>query len=187
VSRAAIAVRYARAIFEIGVENGTLPELVERISRFAKVYQDSAELRSVLDNPLIEAEKREAILRDVAQAVGLSGDGLNAVRLLASRHKLRALPDVAKKLGSLSDDKAGIVRAIVTTAMRLPESFYERLQRELETVTQRKIVIDRREDASLIGGVITRIGDNTIDGSVRGRLEEIQRSLAGGAGGGAAS
>jgi F-type H+-transporting ATPase subunit delta len=184
MSRAAIAVRYARAIFEIGVETSPLADLVERIGRFAKVYQESAELRSVLDNPLVEAEKREAILRDVAQAVGLSGDGLNAVRLLAQRHKLRALPDIAKTLGSLSDEKAGIVRATVTTAQRLPESFYERLQRELETVTQRKIVIDRRQDASLIGGVVTRIGDNTIDGSVRGRLDEIRRSLTSSAGGG---
>jgi F-type H+-transporting ATPase subunit delta len=185
MSRAAIAVRYARAIFDLGVETSTLPELVDRLGRFAKVYQDSAELRSVLDNPLIEAERREAILRDVAQAVGLSGDGLNAVRLLASRHKLRALPEVAKKLGALSDEKAGVVRATVTTAARMPEAFFERLQRELESVTQRRIVIDRREDASLIGGVVTRIGDNTIDGSVRGRLEEIQRSLSGRAGGSA--
>jgi F-type H+-transporting ATPase subunit delta len=185
MSRAAIAVRYARAIFDLGVEASTLPELVDRIGRFAKVYQDSAELRSVLDNPLIEAERREAILRDVAQAVGLSGDGLNAVRLLASRHKLRALPEVAKKLGALSDEKAGVVRATVTTAARMPEGFFERLQRELESVTQRRIVIDRREDASLIGGVVTRIGDNTIDGSVRGRLEEIQRSLSGRVGGSA--
>jgi F-type H+-transporting ATPase subunit delta len=180
-------VRYARAIFDIGVETSTLPALVERIGRFAKVYQESPELRSVLDNPLIEIEKREAVLREVAQAVGLAGDGLNAVRLLAQRHKLRALPEIAKKLGSLSDEKAGIVRATVTTATRMPESFYERLQRELEGVTQRKIAIDRREDASLIGGVITRIGDNTIDGSVRGRLEEIQRSLVGSAGGSASS
>jgi F-type H+-transporting ATPase subunit delta len=181
MSRAAIALRYARAIFELGVETSTLPELVERIGRFARAYQDSPELRSVLDNPLVEIEKREAVLRDVAQAVGLSGDGLNAVRLLAARHKLRALPEVAKRLGALSDEKAGVVRATVTTATRLPESFYERLQRELESVTQRKIVIDRRQDPSLIGGVITRIGDNTIDGSVRGRLEEIQRSLGAGA------
>lgn len=183
MSRATVAVRYARAIFEIGVETSTLPDLVERIGRFAKVYQDSLELRSVLDNPLIEIEKREAILRDVAQAVGLSGDGLNAVRLLAARHKLRALPEVAKKLGTLSDEHAGIVRATVTTAMRLPDAFYQRLQSELEAVIKRRIVIERREDPSLIGGVVTRIGDNTIDGSVRGRLEEIQRSLGNSSGG----
>ena len=185
MSRAAVAVRYARAVFEIGVETASLPDLVERIAQFARVYQESSELRSVLDNPLVDAQKREAILRDVAQAVGLSGDGLNAVRLLAVRHKLRALPEIAKKLGALADEQAGVVRATVTTARRMSEAFYERLQRELEAATQRRIVIDRREDASLIGGVLTRIGDNTIDGSVRGRLDAIQRSLSGRAAGSA--
>ena len=151
--------------------------MCEKIWRFARVYQESDELQSVLDNPLVELEKREAILRDVADRVGLTGAGLNAVRLLASRHKLAALPDIAKQLGALSDQKAGIVRATVTTATRLPESFYERLRGELEAATARRIVIERREDPSIIGGVITRIGDNTIDGSVRGQLTEIERSL----------
>jgi F-type H+-transporting ATPase subunit delta len=176
-SHTAVALRYGRAIFELGVESGTLSELVDKIGRFASLYDESEELKSVLDNPLVELEKREAILADVAQAVGLSGDGLNAMRLLASRHKLAALPEIAKKLGALSDEKAGIVRATVTAATRMPESFYERLKAELESATGRRIVIERRQDPALIAGVVTRIGDNTIDGSVRGRLGEIERSL----------
>jgi F-type H+-transporting ATPase subunit delta len=69
------------------------------------------------------------------------------------------------------------VRATVTAATRMPESFYERLKAELESATGRRIVIERRQDPALIAGVVTRIGDNTIDGSVRGSLGEIVRSL----------
>lgn len=177
MSRAVVATRYARAIFDLGVETNTLPELCEKVGRFARVYAESDELKSVLDNPMVDAEKRESILRDVADRVGLSGTALNTVRLLASRHKLAALPEIAKQLGSLSDQKAGLVRATVTTAVRMPESFFERLRGELEAATARRIVIERREDPSLIGGVVTRIGDNTIDGSVRGQLAEIERSI----------
>jgi F-type H+-transporting ATPase subunit delta len=177
MSRAVVATRYARAIFDLGVETNTLPELCEKVGRFARVYAENDELKSVLDNPMVEPEKREFILRDVAERVGLSGTALNTVRLLASRHKLAALPEIARQLGSLSDQKAGLVRATVTTAVRMPESFYERLRGELEAATSRRIVIERREDPSLIGGVVTRIGDNTIDGSVRGQLAEIERSI----------
>jgi len=177
MSHAVVAARYGRAIFDLGVETNSLPELCERIGRFASVYAGSAELRSVLDNPMVELDKREAILAEVAQFVGLSGAGLNAVRLLAKRQKLSALPDIARKLGALADEKAGVVRATVTTAKRMPEGFYERLRSELEAATSRRIVIERREDPELIGGVVTRIGDNTIDGSVRGQLAEIERSL----------
>ena len=177
MSRAVVATRYARAIFDLGVETNTLPELCEKVGRFARLYAENDELKSVLDNPMVEPEKREVILRDVAERVGLSGTALNTVRLLASRHKLAALPEIARQLGSLSDQKAGLVRATVTTAVRMPESFYERLRGELEAATARRIVIERREDPSLIGGVVTRIGDNTIDGSVRGQLAEIERSI----------
>jgi F-type H+-transporting ATPase subunit delta len=82
-------------------------------------------------------------------------------------------------LATLADEKAGVVRATVTSAGPLPDSFYERLTKELETATQRKVAIDRQEDPTLIAGVVTRIGDNTIDGSVKGRLAEIERLLAG--------
>jgi len=133
---------------------------------------------AVLDNPMVEADKRAAMLADVAGRVGLSGVGLNAVKLLAQRKRLASLPEIARRLATLADEKAGVVRATVTSAGPLPESFFERLVTELETATQRKVAIDRQQDPTLIAGVVTRIGDNTIDGSVKGRLAEIERQLA---------
>lgn len=170
--------RYARAIFELGVEAGQAVALSEQIKSFADTYASSAELRSVLDNPMVELSQRAAMLADVAGRVGLSGVGLNAVRLLSRRNRLAWLPAIARRLASLADEKAGVVRAVVTSAGPLPESFYERLTVELESATQRKVAIDRQLDPSLIAGVVTRIGDNTIDGSVKGRLAEIERRLS---------
>jgi F-type H+-transporting ATPase subunit delta len=177
MSASAVADRYARAIFELGVEGGTLAQLTQQIGKFAETYAASPELRAVLDNPVVETDKREAVLKDVAARLGLSPLATTAIRYIASRRRLRSLPDIARRLGTLSDEKEGIVRATVTAAAPLPESFYEKLKGELESITGRKIVLDRREDPSLIAGVVTRIGDNTIDGSLRGRLEHIERQL----------
>jgi F-type H+-transporting ATPase subunit delta len=174
----AVAERYARAIFDLGVEAGQLEALTGQIRNFSETYTASRELRSVLDNPLIELAKRQAILQEVAARVGLTGVGLNAVRFVAQRHRLSSLPGIARRLASLADEKAGVIRATVTSAGPLPESFYERLVKELEGATQRKVALDRKQDPSLIAGVVTRIGDNTIDGSVKGRLAEIERQLA---------
>jgi F-type H+-transporting ATPase subunit delta len=173
----AVAERYARAIFELGVESGQLEALTGQIRSFADTYASSRELQSILDNPLVELTKRQAILQDIAARVGLAGVGLNALRFLAQRNRLAFLPGIAKRLASLADEKGGVVRATVTSAGPLPESFYERLIKELESATQRKVALDRRQDPSLIAGVVTRIGDNTIDGSVKGRLAEIERQL----------
>lgn len=179
MSQAPIADRYARAIFELGVETGQLAPITEQVRRFAQAYAGNAELRSVLDNPIIEQEKRDAVLADVAARLGLMGNALNLIKLLASRKKLRVISEIARRLDSFSDDKAGVVRATVTSAGPMPDTFYQKLVAELEAATARKIVLERREDPSLIAGFVTRIGDNTIDGSVRGRLTEIERQLVG--------
>lgn len=179
MSQAPVADRYARAIFELGVETGQLAPITEQVRRFAQTYSKSSELRAILDNPIIEAEKREAVLNDVAGRLGLTGSALNLIKLLASRKKLRVVPDIARRLDRFTDEKAGVVRATVTSAKSMPDSFYQKLVAELEAATARKIVLERREDPSLIAGFVTRIGDNTIDGSVRGRLDEIERQLVG--------
>lgn len=179
MSQAPVADRYARAIFELGVETNQLAAITDQVRRFAQVYSGSAELRAVLDNPIIEAEKRDAVLQDVATRLGLMGHGLNLIKLLSSRKKLRVVPDIARRLDRFSDEKAGVVRATVTSARPMPDSFYQKLVAELESATARKIVLERKEDPSLIAGFVTRIGDNTIDGSVKGRLNEIERQLVG--------
>jgi F-type H+-transporting ATPase subunit delta len=177
MSLSTVAERYGRAIFELGVENNQLEDLVGQVTDFAATYRQNPELASLLENPMIEQPEREAILQEVAARVGLTGIGLNAVRLLARRRKLRALPEIAKKLSEEADRHAGVVRATVTSAVPLADSFYQRLQSDLEAAISRRVVLERREDPSLIAGVVTRIGDHTIDGSIRGRLAEIERQL----------
>jgi F-type H+-transporting ATPase subunit delta len=175
--QATVAERYARAIFALGVETGTLAALADQVRRFAAAYQTSLDLRSVLENPLILPEQRQKVLTEVASRLELGPSALNTVRYLAQRRRLSALPDIAKRLDSLSDEQQGVVRATVTSAAPMAESFYLRLSEQLATLVGRKVVLDRREDPSLIAGVVTRIGDNTIDGSIRGRLDQLERKL----------
>jgi F-type H+-transporting ATPase subunit delta len=178
MSHAAIAERYARAIFEIGNETRQLAQLTDQIRKFSELYTSSPELRGVLDNPVIPDEKREGLLKDLGTRLGLSQQALNAIRLLASRRRLAALPDVARGLGRLADDAAGVVRATVITARLLPESYYAELTAKLEQTLSRKVLLDIKEDPGLIAGVVTKIGDRTIDGSLKGRLAAMERQLA---------
>jgi F-type H+-transporting ATPase subunit delta len=174
---ATIAERYARAIFELGVETGTLAALADQVRKFAAAYETSDDLRSVLENPLVPLEKRQQILSELATKIGAGPFALNTLRYLARRRRLKSLPEIARRLDTLSDEKEGVMRATVTAASTLPDAFYQRLGNELESMVGRKVVLERREDPSLIAGVVTRIGDNTIDGSLRGRLELLERKL----------
>ena len=172
-----LAERYARAVFELGIESGQLAQLTEQLRSVAELHASSDELRAVLDNPIVDEPKRVAVLTAVGARLGLGRLALNTVRLLMQRRRVRLLPELARALAKLHDEKAGILRATVTSAAPLAEAFCQRLTGELEQLTGRKVVLERRNDPGLIAGVVTRIGDNTIDGSIQGRLEALERQL----------
>jgi F-type H+-transporting ATPase subunit delta len=177
VSQTTVAERYARAILELADEAKQLSQVTEQIRSVAEAYEESGELRAITGNPAIESGARDALLKELGARLSLSPVAMNAVRLMARRGRLSALPDVAETLARLADQKVGVLRATVTSARPLSEEYYERLAAELEKRTSRKIILERREDPTLIGGVVTHIGDHTIDGSLKGRLAALGRQL----------
>ncbi len=177
MSDAAVAERYARAVFELGVEAGQLEKLLQDLAKAAELFAGSSELRGVLGNPLVGEDARESLLKDLASRASLGELATNTLRLLSRRRRLAVLPDIARLLGKFSDERAGILRATVLTAVALPESVYTELKAKLEAATNKKVVLERKQDPSLIGGIVTKIGDNTIDGSIKGRLAEMERQL----------
>lgn len=174
----AVAERWARAVFELGTETGQLKPLTDQLARFAQTYASSPELRSVLDNPVVEERHRAEILASVAQRLGLTPHALNTVKLLAQRNRLQALPEIAARLTQLADERAGVVRARVTSAAPLAEAYVARLAVELEKVAGKKVVIERSVDPALLGGLVARVGDHVIDGSLSSRLERLERQLS---------
>lgn len=172
-----IAKRYATAIFELGVETSTLDALVGELDRAAAAYDASAELRSSLENPLVPIAAKRAILDDICAALSISAHAKNTLSLLLDRRRMRALPQIAQRLKEMADEKRGILRAQVYTAMPLPEDYYARLQTQLERVTGRRVVLDRKLDSSLICGVVARVGDTIYDGSILSRLKQMRDSM----------
>jgi F-type H+-transporting ATPase subunit delta len=172
-----VARRYAKALFELGTELGQLEALVEEIDAAAGSYAGSAELQTALHNPLFPYAVKKNIVADLAQTIGLGQTAKNTLFLLNDRRRMSALPGIAKFLREMSDKKKGLLRAEVVTATPLSEAYYARLQQQLEKMTGRTVVLDKREDPAILAGVITRIGDTIYDGSLRARLHEIKHAL----------
>jgi F-type H+-transporting ATPase subunit delta len=176
VSQSTIAERYARAIFELADEANQVEPVTAAIRGFAEAYQSSEELRRVLGHGLDDAH-RESLLKDLTVRLTAPALADKAIRFLAFRRRLPAIAEIATLLTRLADEKAGVIRATVTSAAPLSEDYYRELTREIEQRTSRRVIIDRKEDPSLLAGVVTRIGDQTVDGSLRGRLDAIERQL----------
>src|SRR6185436_8522150 len=105
-----------------------------------EVYRASEELDRALGNPAVEEASRDAVLKDLGSSLSLSPLSLNAIRLMARRRRLGAIADVSREIRRLADEKAGVLRATVTTAKPLPESYYQRLAVELEKRLGQKIM-----------------------------------------------
>jgi F-type H+-transporting ATPase subunit delta len=169
--------RYARALLEIGREQGSLEALTNELSLAASVYEGSSELKSALENPLVALAAKRNILADIADAISASSTAKHTLLLLADRRRVRALPAIARTLRELADTQKGIVRAEVTAARPLSAEQSEKLRAQLERITGKQIAIDTRVDASLLAGVVTRIGDTIYDGSLRGRMAQLRGQL----------
>ena len=177
MSAETIAHRYARAIFDLGVETSTLTTLVQDVQKLAETYETSEELRRIMMNPLVAESAREATINEIADRLGLSPLGRNTAGLLAQRKRLFALKSIAEELDRLSDEKAGVARATVISAERLSEAYEQRLVQELSAMTGKKIVLEQKQDPELLAGLIVRIGDRLIDGSAKARLAELSSQL----------
>jgi F-type H+-transporting ATPase subunit delta len=174
VSVSLVARRYAQALIELGVEQGELDKVVDEIAAFAEAWETSADLRNSIENPLIPHVAKKAVVGALADELGATATVRHALQLLVDRRRAKTLPYVAKMARQLADARKGIVRAEVTTATPLADAYYGRLQAQLEKMTGKRVVIDRHTDASLIAGVVTRIGDRIIDGSLRTRLQTLR-------------
>jgi F-type H+-transporting ATPase subunit delta len=178
VSVSVVARRYARALLELGVEQGELDKIVDEIGSLTAAWETSADLRNAIENPLIAHAAKKAVVNELADRIGVTSTTRRALLLLVDRRRTKALPYIAQTLRELADARKGVVRAEVTTAAPLNDAYYVRLQAQLEKMTGRRVVIDRRTDASLIAGVVTRIGDRIIDGSLRTRLQSLHDAMA---------
>ena len=169
--------RYAKALYALAGESQAVEQVSRDLSDFAATWKSSPELRAVFENPGFSAEVRRRVLRDIAAQGSLHEQVRNTLLLLADRRRLSFLPEIVDALDEIVAAKSGRLSAEVTTASQLPETYFTALQRTLREVTGKEVDVVHKTDPSLIGGVVTRIGDQVFDGSIRNRLSELKDEL----------
>jgi F-type H+-transporting ATPase subunit delta len=101
----------------------------------------------------------------------------NFVLLLTRRRRIRLLPRIYEEFGQLANEYRGIVVAEVTSAVPLDDADKAVIIRQLSELTGRRAILRTQVDPSILGGLIVRIGDKLIDGSLRTRLERLRETL----------
>jgi F-type H+-transporting ATPase subunit delta len=171
--------RYAEAAFEIAVRDGTVDAWRADLEAAAAALAGPAVARAV-ENPAIAPAVRERAVRaGLESSIGRAT--LNLILFMLRRRRIDQLPRVVEEFRRLDDQRRGIVHATATSAMPLATSEVTALTARLEQLTGGRVELTVETDPSLLGGLVVRVGDRLIDGSVRGRLERLRNQLVSGA------
>jgi F-type H+-transporting ATPase subunit delta len=166
--------RYAEAAFQLATRDGSIEQWRRELEQAAALTD--GQLMDALANPALPLDQRLAaadrVLADLSQSVR------NLVLLLVRRHRIEQLPRVVAEFVRLDERRQGIIHATATSAAPLTDPEVRALTARLEQMTGGRIALSTDVDEALLGGLIVRVGDRLIDGSVRGRLERLRNQLA---------
>ncbi len=166
--------RYAQAAFEVARERGQVDRWAAELERLVALLEGT-EAGAFLAAPQIPfGAKREFVEQALA---GFLPEVRNLVLLLVRRRRVRLLRQIFEEFGRLANEYRGVVVAEVTSAVPLEDADKAVIIRQLSELTGKRVILRTRVDPSILGGLIVRIGDKLIDGSVRTRLERLRETL----------
>ena len=168
--------RYAQAVFESARERGSFENWEKDLTVLAQIVREP-QFAALLKSPRLPLTAKRQVLQEALPEV--TGEALNLATILTGKGRLEALiGPITREYGRLLDQYRGIVRVEVVTAIDLDPSEQDRITRELSEGSGKQIRMVHRVNPELIGGMLVRIGDRVVDGSVLGRLGSLRRSLA---------
>jgi len=177
MARRIYARRYSQAVFNIALERDELDRWQSDLRKIATLGED-APFIALVENPKIHFEDKARLLTE--RLGDINPLALNLVYLLVTRGRLRMVGDIADEYQRLLDSYRGIERAEVTTAVTLDDKERQRLEKQLEVVVGKKVILEPKVDPSVLGGIVARIGGKLLDGSTLSKLTALKKALASG-------
>lgn len=176
MSVSAVAVNYAGTLLELAARDGQEERYGELLATIAALYGDLEGLRSFLDTPRIPTEEKKRILREVF-ADQVPPLFINFLLVVVDKRRQRSLPAIQAAYADLLDEKAGRVHAAVRLAFEPDEALRTQLVAALSKRLGADVVPHFVKDERILGGVIIRVGDRVMDGSLRRRLDDLRSTL----------
>jgi F-type H+-transporting ATPase subunit delta len=177
VKNLAIARRYAKALMLIGKADGNAETYRDELERVTGLITGNRDLELAITNPLYEAAGRKKVLKSVVETLTLSEVMRAFLLLVFDKGRIGFLASINDFYQKLADEVKGIARASLVSAGALSSETVEKIRATLSKKTGKDIILEVEQDPSLIGGIVTRIGDLVLDGSIRTQLLNMKESL----------
>jgi F-type H+-transporting ATPase subunit delta len=177
MSMRASAARYARALLDVAITESDPERAEQELAAFVDLVRQNHDLQRALANPVVAAADKRAVVQQILERLEPTTPAGKLVLLLASRGRLALLPDLLDVYRERLMEHRNVLSAEVTTAVPLSKERATQLQQRLADATGRVVTMTTRVDATIIGGVVTRIGSTVYDGSVATQLAKVRDRL----------
>jgi len=176
VKKNEIARQYSKALYEIGEENGNMGELFEELEEFWKTLQENEQLKEALFHQRVLVEEKQAVLKNVFKDK-LSNHMYKFLMLLIEKRRIYFLENILESFRKLMHKHENIITVEVTTAVEMNSEIREKLKKRLDKYVDKKIEMKEYCDPDIIGGMVIKIGDYLIDGSIKSKLESLEDKI----------
>ena len=174
-----LARRYAKAIFTVGQEQGKYEEYNDVLAGVAGLFESTPEVVDALTNPLYPLDVREKVMAGMIGSMGVDSVMSNFLNLLVEKKRAEILPEIAEEYKIMVDEEKNISHGSVISAIELSDELQQRVQVTLEKLTGKKVELTTSVDPSIIGGIIAKVGDLVLDGSIKTQLAGLKDSIKG--------
>jgi F-type H+-transporting ATPase subunit delta len=171
--------RYAAALYAHAEDQGALDATVAEMEALGRLIDTSPEFRRLLDSPLIDVNQATKAAMAVLQSQGFGKTVSDFVGVVTANRRLRALRGIVGAFSALVADKRGVVTAHVTSAHALGDTQRQQLRARLIEAGYGNVNLVEDTDASLLGGLVVKIGARLYDTSLKSRLQRLQYAMKG--------
>jgi F-type H+-transporting ATPase subunit delta len=161
----------------IGKEDGNSEIYREQLNDFVELLDREKQLENAICNPIYAAKNRRNVLQAVLDKATLSDAVTSFLMLLFDKGRIQFLRDIRDHFNLLVDEFKGIIRANLVSATELSDETLEQIRASLSKMTGKQVLLETHQNPDLIGGVVTKIGDLVLDGSIRTQLQNMRESL----------
>jgi F-type H+-transporting ATPase subunit delta len=172
----AVARKYARALFEASTREGNAERVNADLEGLLALREEDPAFLGFLVSPEVPTDQKHAFIKAVFEP-RLDPMMIGFLRLLVDKGRIVNLPEIGKIYRELTEKQRGMLRALVILAAALHPDQENRLIAELSRISGRKVILEKRMDPSILGGVVVHLGDKIIDRSVRGGLKTMSEAL----------
>jgi F-type H+-transporting ATPase subunit delta len=172
-----VAERYAKALFDLALEEKSLAEVEAGLAQFLALIHESADLRRLVKSPVFSAGDQSRAVAAVLDRAGIGGTVANFIKVTAANRRLFIVPDAITAFQRLAARQRGETAGEVTSAEPLTDAQLTALKAALKSALGKDVALQTNVDPSLIGGLIVKVGSRMIDGSLRTKLNSLKLAM----------